>query len=101
MVAAGCPQTGRLGTERDGQPGLVSGHACIIPQNVTILAAVRTLSTIVIAADSKLATYGRVGYDEKGEALIVCVQCVGVAISLTQWSPASGALDAALPESGV
>ena len=34
-------------------------------------------------------------------ALIVLVQCVGVAISLTQWSSASGALDAALPESGV
>jgi MFS transporter, YNFM family, putative membrane transport protein len=34
-------------------------------------------------------------------ALIVLVQCVGVVISLTQWSSASGALDAALPESGV
>jgi MFS transporter, YNFM family, putative membrane transport protein len=34
-------------------------------------------------------------------ALIVLVQCVGVVISLTQWSSASGALNAALPESGV
>jgi len=34
-------------------------------------------------------------------ALIVVVQCVGVVISLTQWSSASSALDAALPESGV
>jgi MFS transporter, YNFM family, putative membrane transport protein len=34
-------------------------------------------------------------------ALIVLVQCVGVVISLTQWSSASSALDAALPESGV
>ena len=34
-------------------------------------------------------------------ALIVLVQCVGVLISLTQWSSASSALDAALPESGV
>jgi YNFM family putative membrane transporter len=33
--------------------------------------------------------------------LIVLVQCVGVFISLTQWSPARSALDAALPESGV
>jgi len=33
--------------------------------------------------------------------LIVLVQCVGVVISLTQWSSASSALDAALPESGV
>jgi len=34
-------------------------------------------------------------------ALIVLVQCVGVVISLTQWSSASGTLEAALPESGV
>jgi YNFM family putative membrane transporter len=34
-------------------------------------------------------------------ALIVAVQCVGVFISLTQWSSAASALDAALPESGV
>jgi YNFM family putative membrane transporter len=34
-------------------------------------------------------------------ALIVFVQCVGVSISLTQWSSAKSALDAALPESGV
>jgi len=34
-------------------------------------------------------------------ALIVVVQCVGVVISLTQWSSASSALEAALPESGV
>jgi MFS transporter, YNFM family, putative membrane transport protein len=34
-------------------------------------------------------------------ALIVLVQCVGVVISLTQWSSASSALDAALPESSV
>jgi MFS transporter, YNFM family, putative membrane transport protein len=34
-------------------------------------------------------------------ALIVLVQCVGVVISLTQWSSASSALEAALPESGV
>jgi MFS transporter, YNFM family, putative membrane transport protein len=34
-------------------------------------------------------------------ALIVLVQCMGVVISLTQWSSASSALDAALPESGV
>ncbi len=34
-------------------------------------------------------------------ALIVLVQCVGMVISLTQWSSASGALNAALPESGV
>jgi MFS transporter, YNFM family, putative membrane transport protein len=34
-------------------------------------------------------------------ALIVIVQCVGVVISLTQWSSATSALDAALPESGV
>jgi hypothetical protein len=33
--------------------------------------------------------------------LIVLVQCVGVVISLTQWSSATSALDAALPESGV
>ena len=33
--------------------------------------------------------------------VIVVVQCVGVVISLTQWSPASSALDAALAESGV
>jgi len=34
-------------------------------------------------------------------ALIVLVQCVGVVISLTQWSSTSSALNAALPESGV
>jgi len=34
-------------------------------------------------------------------ALIVFVQCVGVAIALTQWSVAKSPLDAALPESGV
>jgi MFS family permease len=34
-------------------------------------------------------------------ALIVLVQCIGVSIALTQWSPAKSALDAALPESGV
>jgi MFS family permease len=34
-------------------------------------------------------------------ALIVVVQCVGVVISLTQWSSASSTLEAALPESGV
>src|SRR6185369_6555124 len=34
-------------------------------------------------------------------ALIVAVQAVGVTIALTQWSSASGALEAALPESGV
>jgi MFS family permease len=34
-------------------------------------------------------------------ALIVIVQCIGVSIALTQWSPAKSTLDAALPESGV
>jgi YNFM family putative membrane transporter len=34
-------------------------------------------------------------------ALIVLVQCAGVAIALTQWTAAKGALDRALPESGV
>jgi YNFM family putative membrane transporter len=34
-------------------------------------------------------------------ALIVLVQCAGVAIALTQWTAARGAPDRALPESGV
>ena len=38
---------------------------------MTVLVAVRTLSAIIFAADSKLTTYGRVGFDEKGEAIIV------------------------------
>lgn len=38
---------------------------------MTIAVAIRTLSAIVFAADSKLTTYGRVGYDKDGEAIVV------------------------------
>jgi len=38
---------------------------------MTIAVAIRTLSAIIFAADSKLTTYGRVGYDKDGEAIVV------------------------------
>jgi hypothetical protein len=50
--------------------GVYESAAARIPR-VTIAVSIRTSTDVVFAADSRLTTYGRAGYDTKGEPIIV------------------------------